>query len=133
MEGSRRRRCGGLVVGRRTGRKFRRIICRLMSLWRARAVVGCLRAAGVSREERARGGGLRNAVGREGLWGPDEAVSRVELRERERIEGGTPSRFSPSSRCRGITVTCSISHRNAISAGVRPGVSGAAIVRVGHG
>lgn len=40
----------------------------------------------------------------------------------------TPSSSSPSSRWRGITVTISISHRNAVSGGVNPGGSGNAIV-----
>ena len=40
----------------------------------------------------------------------------------------TPSSSSPSSRWRGITVTISISHRNAVSGGVKPGGSGKAIV-----
>ena len=34
-----------------------------------------------------------------------------------------------SSRCRGITVTSSISHRKAASEGLSPGVRGAAIAR----
>ena len=41
----------------------------------------------------------------------------------------TPSNWSPSSRWRGITVTISISHRNAVSGGVRPEGSGKAMVR----
>ena len=40
----------------------------------------------------------------------------------------TPSSWSPSSRWRGITVTISISHRNAVSGGVRPDGSGKAMV-----
>lgn len=42
----------------------------------------------------------------------------------------TPSNSSLSSRCRGMTVTSSISQRKAISAGTRPGGSGRAMVRV---
>ena len=41
----------------------------------------------------------------------------------------TPSSWSPSSRWRGITVTSSISHRNAVSGGVKPGGNGRAIVQ----
>ena len=40
----------------------------------------------------------------------------------------TPSKSSPSSRWRGITVTSSISQRKATSGGVNPGGSGNAIV-----
>lgn len=40
----------------------------------------------------------------------------------------TPSSWSPSSRWRGITVTISISHKNAVSGGVKPGGNGKAIV-----
>jgi hypothetical protein len=39
----------------------------------------------------------------------------------------TPSNARASSRCRGMTVTSSISHRNAISGGVSPGGRGSAI------
>lgn len=41
----------------------------------------------------------------------------------------TPSNCRLSSRCRGITVTSSISHRKAISDGRRPAGNGNAIVR----
>lgn len=40
----------------------------------------------------------------------------------------TASSSSPSSRWRGITVTISISHRKAVSGGVKPGGSGKAIM-----
>lgn len=40
----------------------------------------------------------------------------------------TPSRLSPSSRWRGMTVTISISQRKAVSEGVRPGGSSKAMV-----
>ena len=40
----------------------------------------------------------------------------------------TPSRLRPSSRWRGITVTISISHKKAVSAGVKPGGRGNAIM-----
>lgn len=40
----------------------------------------------------------------------------------------TPSRFRLSSRCRGTTVTISISHRNATSIGVNPDCKGSAIM-----
>jgi hypothetical protein len=40
----------------------------------------------------------------------------------------TPSSSSRSSRWRGITVTSSISHRNAISGGVSPGGRGNAMI-----
>jgi hypothetical protein len=39
----------------------------------------------------------------------------------------TPSNESASSRCRGTMVTSSISHRKAISGGVKPGGSGNAM------
>jgi len=42
----------------------------------------------------------------------------------------TPSSSSPSSRCRGMTVTISISQRKAISGGVKPGGNGKAIQTV---
>jgi len=42
----------------------------------------------------------------------------------------TPSRFSPSSLWRGMTVTISISHRNAVSGGVNPEGNGRAMVRL---
>lgn len=47
----------------------------------------------------------------------------------------TPSNSNLSSFCRGMTVTSSISHRNAISGGVKPGGSGNAMIstRVGVG
>ena len=40
----------------------------------------------------------------------------------------TPSRLSPSSRWRGMTVTISISQRKAVSKGVRPGGRSKAMV-----
>jgi hypothetical protein len=43
----------------------------------------------------------------------------------------TPRSCSASSRCRGITVTSSISQRNATSGGVKPGGRGNAIVFCG--
>ena len=42
----------------------------------------------------------------------------------------TPSRLRLSSRCRGTTVTISISHRKATSIGVSPGARGNAIFRL---
>ena len=39
----------------------------------------------------------------------------------------TPSNCSPSSFWRGMMVTCSISHRKAVSGGVRPGGKGSAM------
>jgi hypothetical protein len=42
----------------------------------------------------------------------------------------TPSNCRPSSLCRGITVTSSISHKNATSEGVNPGGKGNAMIRI---
>lgn len=51
---------------------------------------------------------------------------RVQVCGLERL---TPSNESPVRRCRGITVTSSISQRKATSVGMSPGLSGRAIVR----
>lgn len=75
--------------------------------------------------------------------GPDHRVERIRYDQLRRDvanhsrrrrptdnhrSGLTPSNCSPSSRCRGMTVTSSISQRKAVSGGVRPTGRGSAIV-----
>lgn len=88
-------------------------------------------------EEYGRGGGgmVLGPCSRDNMLVRSAVLNRVRENVRfaaraELIQCGplTPSRFSPSSLWRGMTVTISISHRKAVSGGVNPEGNGRAMV-----